>query len=31
MPAPREVRLCTHCRRPGHDRTGCPEVASLPV
>jgi DNA polymerase-3 subunit epsilon len=31
MPAPREVRLCTHCRRPGHDRTGCPELASLSV
>ena len=31
MPMPREVRLCTHCRRPGHDRSGCPEVASLPV
>jgi DNA polymerase-3 subunit epsilon len=31
MPTPREVRLCTHCRRPGHDRTGCPEVASLSV
>ena len=31
MPMAREVRLCTHCRRPGHDRAGCPEVASLPV
>jgi DNA polymerase III epsilon subunit-like protein len=31
MPMAREVRLCTHCRRPGHDRTGCPELASLSV
>ncbi|WP_167760555.1 exonuclease domain-containing protein [Blastococcus sp. CT_GayMR16] len=31
MPAPRDVRLCTHCRRPGHDRAGCPELASLSV
>jgi DNA polymerase-3 subunit epsilon len=27
VPTPREVRLCTHCRRPGHDRTRCPELA----
>jgi hypothetical protein len=31
VPMPREVRLCTHCRRPGHDRTGCPELSSLTV
>jgi DNA polymerase-3 subunit epsilon len=31
VPVPRDVRLCTHCRRPGHDRTRCPELASLPV
>jgi DNA polymerase III epsilon subunit-like protein len=31
MPVPREVRLCTHCRRPGHDRTGCPELTSISV
>jgi DNA polymerase-3 subunit epsilon len=27
VPTPREVRLCPHCRRPGHDRSGCPELA----
>jgi DNA polymerase-3 subunit epsilon len=27
VPTPREVRLCPHCRRPGHDRPGCPELA----
>jgi len=31
MPVAREVRLCTHCRRPGHERTGCPELAALSV
>jgi DNA polymerase-3 subunit epsilon len=31
MPVPREVRLCAHCRRPGHDRTGCPELSALSV
>jgi DNA polymerase III epsilon subunit-like protein len=31
MPVPRAVRLCTHCRRPGHERTGCPELVSLSV
>jgi DNA polymerase-3 subunit epsilon len=31
VPMAREVRLCTHCRRPGHDRTGCPELSSLTV
>jgi DNA polymerase III epsilon subunit-like protein len=31
VPVAREVRLCTHCRRPGHDRTGCPELSSLSV
>jgi DNA polymerase III epsilon subunit-like protein len=31
VPVPREVRLCAHCRRPGHERTGCPELSSLAV
>jgi DNA polymerase-3 subunit epsilon len=31
VPVPREVRLCSHCRRPGHQRAGCPELASLAV
>jgi DNA polymerase III epsilon subunit-like protein len=29
VPMPRAVRTCAHCRRPGHDRAGCPELASL--
>jgi DNA polymerase III epsilon subunit-like protein len=31
VPEPREVRLCGHCRRPGHQRAGCPELASFAV
>jgi DNA polymerase-3 subunit epsilon len=31
LPAPREVRLCVHCHRPGHERSGCPELSSLSV
>jgi DNA polymerase-3 subunit epsilon len=29
VPTPREVRLCTHCRRPGHDRSTCRELALI--
>jgi DNA polymerase-3 subunit epsilon len=29
VPMPRDVRLCTHCQRPGHTRATCPELALI--
>ena len=29
VPMPREIRLCTHCHRPGHNRATCPELALI--
>ena len=28
-PSARLTTTCSHCRRPGHDRSGCPQLAAL--
>ena len=30
-PSARLTTTCSHCRRPGHDRSGCPQLAALTV